>query len=73
MATQQAMPAMNSSTISAFAEMPSVPSLPAAIACEAAECCEGARRRSSSDSGISVTTQIDADPDLRRRASRRSR
>ena len=48
---------MNSSTISAFAEMPSVPSLPAAFACEAAECCAGARRRSSNDSGMSVTTQ----------------
>ena len=49
---------MNRRTISAFAEMPSVPSLPAAFAWEAAECCAGARRRSSSDSGMSVTTQM---------------
>jgi len=49
---------MNNNTISAFDEMPSVSSLPAALAWEAAECCEGARRRSSNDSGTRVTTQI---------------
>jgi hypothetical protein len=58
MATQQAIPAMHNSAISAFEETPSVPSLPAALAWEAAECCDGARRRSSSESGISVTTQM---------------